>query len=90
MIPGLGRSPGGRAWQLTPVFFPGESPWTRSLVGYSPLGCKESYMTELLSTAHNRAYDMYSTTIEEREKWILKSSNHNRMPDSHFQLSRRS
>ena len=23
-IPGLGRYPGGRAWQLTPVFFPGE------------------------------------------------------------------
>ena len=27
-IPGLGRSPGGRAWQPTPVFLPGESPWT--------------------------------------------------------------
>ena len=28
-IPGLGRSPTqGRAWQLTPVFLPGESPWT--------------------------------------------------------------
>ena len=62
----------------------------RSLVGYSPLGCKESYVTELLSTAHNRAYGMYSTTIEEIDKWILKSSNHNRMPGSHFQLSRRS
>ena len=24
-----------------PVFFPGESPWTRSLVGYSPWGHKE-------------------------------------------------
>ena len=27
-IPGLGRSPGRRAWQLTPAFLPGESPWT--------------------------------------------------------------
>ena len=25
---GLGRSPGGGAWQPTPVFLPGESPWT--------------------------------------------------------------
>ena len=24
-IPGLGRSPGGRKWQLAPVFLPGES-----------------------------------------------------------------
>ena len=24
-IPGSGRSPGGRAWQPTPVFWPGES-----------------------------------------------------------------
>ena len=28
LIPGLGRSPGGRAWQSTSVFLPGESPWT--------------------------------------------------------------
>ena len=27
-IPGLGRTPGGRAWQPTPVFLSGESPWT--------------------------------------------------------------
>ena len=52
LIPGLGRYPGGGCG--TPVFFPGESPWTRSLVGYSPCGRKESDMTEQLSTAqHN-------------------------------------
>ena len=27
-----------------------EIPWTEHLVGYSPLGCKESDMTEQLST----------------------------------------
>ena len=27
-IPGLGRFPWRRAWQPTPVFLPGESPWT--------------------------------------------------------------
>jgi len=28
-IPGLGRSPWRRAWQPTPVFFPGESLWMK-------------------------------------------------------------
>jgi len=27
-IHGLGRTPWRRAWQPTPVFLPGESPWT--------------------------------------------------------------
>ena len=38
-IPGSGRSPGG-AWQCTPVFLPAESHGQRSLVSYSPWGCK--------------------------------------------------
>ena len=37
------------AWQLTPVFLPGESHGQRSLAGYSPWGCKESDMTEVTS-----------------------------------------
>ena len=36
-------------WQPIPVFFPGESHGLRSLVGYSPWGCKELDMTEPLS-----------------------------------------
>ena len=28
LIPGLGRSSGGGAWQSIPVFLPEESPWT--------------------------------------------------------------
>ena len=43
-IPGSGRS--GRAWQPTPVLFPGESHGQRSLAGCSPRGHKESDMTE--------------------------------------------
>ena len=45
-IPGSGRSPWRRKWQPTPVFLPGESHGQRSLVGYSPRGCKESDTTE--------------------------------------------
>ena len=33
----------------TPVFLPGEFPWTGSLVGYNPWGWKESDTTERLS-----------------------------------------
>ena len=45
-----------RAWQLSPVFLPGEVHRQRSLVGYSPWGCKESYMTELLTHTHTHTH----------------------------------
>ena len=53
LIPGSGRSPGGRKWQPTPVFFPAESHGQRSLAGHSPMGHKESDTTERLSMQHN-------------------------------------
>ena len=46
LIPGSGRSPGGREWLPTPVFLPGEFQVQSSLVGYSPWGLKESDTTE--------------------------------------------
>ena len=44
--PWVGKIPWKRKWQPTPVFLPGESHGWRSLVGYSPRGCKESDRTE--------------------------------------------
>ena len=38
LIPGFGRSPGGRAWQPTPVFLPGETPWTEEPGGLHSMG----------------------------------------------------
>ena len=38
-----------KKWQPTPVFLPGEFQGQRSLVGYSPWGCKESDTTEWLT-----------------------------------------
>ena len=38
-----------RAWQLIPVFLPGQSHGQRSLVVYSLWGCKELDMIEQLS-----------------------------------------
>ena len=34
LTPGLNRSPGGRKWQLTPIFLPGKSHGQRILTGY--------------------------------------------------------
>ena len=49
LIRGLGRAPGGLP---NPVLLPGESHGgQRSLVGYSPWGCKESDMTEMTQHA---------------------------------------
>jgi len=44
--PWVRKIPWRRAWQLSPVFLPGEPYGQRSLMGYSPQGHKESDMTE--------------------------------------------
>ena len=63
LIPGLVRSPGGGHGNPTPVFLPRESPWTRSLVGYSPWGRKESDRTELLKSAALAVYESFSCSV---------------------------
>ena len=45
-IPRLAKISWRREWPLTPVFLPGEFHGQRSLVGYTPWGCKELVMTE--------------------------------------------
>ena len=40
--PWIKKIPWRREWQPTPVFLPGKPHGQRSLVGYSPWGCKES------------------------------------------------
>ena len=46
--PWLGKILWRRKWQLTAVLLPGKSHGWRSMVGYSPWGCKESDTTEQL------------------------------------------
>ena len=53
----IGKIPWGRERQPTPVFLPGEFQAERSLAGYSPQGCKESTMTELLALYTLRSYE---------------------------------
>ena len=55
LSPWVGKIPGRRKWQPTPVFLLGESHGQRSLVGYSPWGHKELGTTE--ATEHARALE---------------------------------
>ena len=66
--PWVGKILWSRKWQSTPVLLPGKFHGQRSLVGYSPWGCKESGMTEQLSThiiALQCCVRFYRT-----EKWV--------------------
>ena len=47
--PWVGKIPWRRKWQPTSVLLPWKSHGRRSLVGYSPWGCKESDMTKQLN-----------------------------------------
>ena len=50
--PWVGEIPCRREQQPIPAFLPGEFHGKRSLVGYSPLGHKESDMTETFTFTH--------------------------------------
>ena len=45
----FGKSPWRKEWLPSPLFLPEEFHGQRSLVGYSPWGCKQSDMTERLT-----------------------------------------
>ena len=57
--PWLWKIPWRRAWQLTPVFLPGEFHAQKSLVGYSPWGHKR--------VRHNLANEHAQYIINDRE-----------------------
>ena len=50
------EEPSSRKWQPALIFLPAKLHGQRSLAGYSPLGCKESGMTECLIT-HTHTQD---------------------------------
>ena len=60
--PWVGKIPWRGKWQPTPVFLLGKSHGQRSLVGYSPWGCKESDTTE--ATEHTKLGQL----IEKKER----------------------
>ena len=81
LAPWVGKIPWRRKWQLTPVFLPGESHGWRSLVGYSPWGCKESDTTEQLHfhflspmLLNHHSYPLKSHLLHKPSKIHLKTS----------------
>ena len=52
--PWVRKIPWRKAWQLTPVFLPGESHGWRSLAGYSPWGHRTERLTLSLFTGKVR------------------------------------
>ena len=51
LVSGLGKILWRKKWQPIPAFLPGEFHGQRSLVGFSPQGCKELDMTEATDTS---------------------------------------
>ena len=64
--PWIRQIPWRRKQQPTPVFSPGKSCGQRSLVGYSPWGHKESYMTEQLTLQVCKEFKYCSLEAEPR------------------------
>ena len=58
--PWVRKIPWRRAWQPTPVFLPGDSPWTEEPGGYGSKGRKESNTTE--ATEHACMADSHCCT----------------------------
>ncbi|KAI4532507.1 hypothetical protein MG293_017772 [Ovis ammon polii] len=63
-VPSL-KIPWRRAWQPTPIFFPGESPGTEEAGGLQSMGVTESDTAERLST-HSR-----NKVMEAQERWTF-------------------
>ena len=76
LIPGLGRYPGGGHGNPQQYSCLENPPRQRSLVGYSPWGCKEWDTTERLSTAQD-SIKIDCLLIEYDILWVdnLKHSN---------------
>ena len=52
-----------RKWQSTPIFLPGKFHGWRSLVGYSPQGCKESDTAERLHFLFTLSLTIFSSSL---------------------------
>ena len=69
-IPGLGKIPWRREWLPTPVFLPGEFHGERSLVAYSPWGCKESDTTRQLTLGYVRMKNTRGIWASQVAQWV--------------------
>ena len=76
-MPVLGRSLGGGHGNPLQYSYLENLHWQRSLAGYSPWGCKESDMTEWLSTAQQEKQINLQTQLDISTPSLMdRSSNH--------------
>ena len=66
--PWVGKMPWRRAWQPTPVFLPGESPWTEEPGGLQSMGLQR--VRHKHSTKHSRAQLIYNVSFCYIAKWF--------------------
>ena len=65
------KIPSSRKWQPTLIFLPEKSHGKRSVTGYSPWDCKQSDMTEQLSTyAQTRGIIQLKTMTSEELEFL--------------------
>ena len=69
--PWVGKILWRRAWQPTPIFLPGEPYGQRSLVGYSPWGCRVVYKLNDLACMH-AGYRRHRGRHGKREEYCSK------------------
>ena len=72
--PRVEKVPWRRAWQLTPVFLPGETHGLRSLVGYSPWGHKWLSTHTYLKIKYPFPSPSQASTV--REPWTSRCSSY--------------
>ena len=69
------RQDSRRKWQPTPVLLPGKFHGQRSLVGYSPWGCKESDTTERLHSLTHPPFSQSGALASNLHSWGGAGSN---------------
>ena len=69
--PWVRKIPWRRKWQPTLIFLPGKSHDHRSLVGYSPCGCKRAGQD--LATKQQYRLKQYLQLLSDRSEWNLTS-----------------
>ena len=68
----IGKIPWSRKWQPTPLFLPREFHEQRSLLGYSPWGCKESDTTEHAYMHNKKVHRIkYNQSVLHACSWSL-------------------
>ena len=66
-----------RKWQPTSLFLPGKSHGQRSLIGYSPWGCKDSDRTKQLHTQAHDLITSQSLYLQTPSHWGLQHQHMN-------------